>query len=99
MLVPRGSGSDLANPPRGSTSSDGYDPSAVEVTGDQRGTLRSQLQGLGPRAGARPVIIALHPAGTDEFTRQGAWLGRPVREDGRFRVSHEASSGQQAGWR
>jgi hypothetical protein len=45
------------------------------------------------------VVIALHPAGTDEFAQHGAWLVRPVQQDGRFRLTREGSSAQQAGWR
>jgi hypothetical protein len=99
VLAPPGTESELASPPRGGESAGGYDPTAAEVSGKERSALRSQLQHLGPRAGARPVVIALHPAGTDEFARHGAWLVRPVQEDGRFRVTQEDSPAQRAGWR
>jgi hypothetical protein len=97
MFLPHGTERELASPPPGGPPP-GWDPSAVKVTGEQQVTLRRQVEALRPRAGSRPVIIALHPARTDDFARQGAWLVRPVRADGRFRVTLQEGPPQQAGW-
>jgi hypothetical protein len=97
MLVPPGTGTELAEPLRRMTLM--FDPSGAQVTWQQRETLRSQLEDLGPRDGARPVIIALRPAETGQFARQGAWLVRPVRDGGRFRIILDQGPPHQAGWR
>jgi hypothetical protein len=99
MLVPPWTRSVLISLPRGSTSDDDDPSGDMRELGQRISALRSQLQVLGPRGGARPVVIALPPAGTDEFAQQGAWLVRPVSADGGFRVTLEDGSPRQAGWR
>jgi hypothetical protein len=97
ILLPHGTERELASPPPDGPLP-GWDPAAIKVTGEQQVTLRRQVETLRPRAGSRPVIIALHPAGTDDFARQGAWVVLPVRAEGRFRVTLRDGPPQQAGW-
>jgi hypothetical protein len=61
-----------------------------------KGGERSHLEDLGPQDGARPVIVALRRARSDQgFARQGAWLIHPARAG---RVTLRPGPPDHAGW-
>jgi len=76
----------------------GSDPIGAEVFIEQLESLRDQINALGLRDGATPVIIALHPANTSGFPALGAWLVRPACDQGRFRITLRPGPADQEGW-